>query len=361
MSNLYNSTVAYDSTVYEYNGDLNQPIAGLPIVGVFFAPDNGPYDDNPNWIEITNYVRAASINRGRSNDYEQFRTATASITLDNRDRLFDPFNTAGTYYGKLTPRTPIKLVAQANGSNYTLFRGYVSGFPVEWTDNGYDSTVTVDCYDLLGLLAQTELPTDWSYQVINSLSPVIWYRFDDTADATEIRNYVDSSLPLVPTAGKPLDKHPSLAPGLQTGSWEYTAVSAITVPPDYTGRHSVAWWVRNTRAFAAFGAQLVVYDKNFNMEVSFIYNSAIPANSYISFYVQDYGQGVIYTFRPPLEYYKDSAMHIVVVEADSGAPTLYINGRAVETTLLSTGTTPSPTLNIRRVQVFEGRFQEVAV
>ena len=133
----------------------------FPVAGVFIAWNDGPYVANPAWTEITTLVREISIRRGRSDDFEQFDTGTAQLVLDNRARTFDPFYTSGANYLKLTPRRQIRIVGQIGGSTYEVFRGYVAGWPVTWSDAGYDSTVTIQAFDALGLMANEVLPTDW--------------------------------------------------------------------------------------------------------------------------------------------------------------------------------------------------------
>jgi hypothetical protein len=115
------------------------------------------YERNPaTWVDVTQYVRNISIRRGRSGDLEQFPTATASVILDNRDRRFDPFNTAGPYYGQLTPRRQIQVTASTGGAYVPVFRGWVSGWPIEYTNAGHDATTSLECFDVLGLIAEEQ-------------------------------------------------------------------------------------------------------------------------------------------------------------------------------------------------------------
>jgi hypothetical protein len=366
MSELYNSTTTYDSTTYEYDGALNQPIAGLPIVGVFFAPDNGPYDGNPDWIEITNYVRRVTINRGRSNDFEQFRTATATLTLDNRTRLFDPFNTSGTYYGKLVPRKQILIVAQANSTNYTIFRGYAAGFPVTWTENGYDSTVTVDCYDLLGLIAQTQLPIDWAYYITTGLNPVDYYRLDEPAGVLRYQNRGQNTAPLPLVTTYTASKQQSLAPGLAFESWDAQAYKSTV--PAYTSvfsNFSCSWWVRNSQQYTAtYGSSIANFSAGqygFSMFGVFL-PGLTPASSTIYININDYFNGWITFGTLPVQFYNDQPQHIVVVTTASGIPDVYVNGQPVTFTVTSQtasgayGTTPQDSLSFSL-----GTFQEISV
>ena len=151
-----------------------------PTPKVEIAFDDGPYVASPTWTDVTAYVRGFSTDRGRSDDWGDFY-GSASVTLDNRTRLFDPFYTSGTYYGKLLPRRQIRITASID-TPYTVFpvfRGYIAGWPPVWTDAGYDSTVTLSCMDALGLLASETLPADWSRSYILSTSPRHYWPMDE--------------------------------------------------------------------------------------------------------------------------------------------------------------------------------------
>ena len=116
------STVTYSSAAVTYDGGTPSP-SPYPLPGIYIAFDDSPYTASPAWTEITQYVRGFSTHRGRSSDFDQFDTGTAQLVLDNRDRRFDPFYTSGPYYGKLLPRRQIRIIGQAGGTNYDVFRG----------------------------------------------------------------------------------------------------------------------------------------------------------------------------------------------------------------------------------------------
>jgi hypothetical protein len=129
----------------------------FPTTKVEISFTASPYERNPAaWVDVTSYVRSISIRRGRTGDLEQFPTGTASVTLDNRDRRFDPFNTAGPYYGDLTPRRQIQVTADTGSGFVPVFRGWVAGWPIKYTDAKFDVTTVLECFDVLGLIAEEQ-------------------------------------------------------------------------------------------------------------------------------------------------------------------------------------------------------------
>jgi hypothetical protein len=164
-----------------------------PTAKVFIAFDDGPYVDAPTWTEVTSYTRAISITRGRTQDYADFESGTATITLDNRDQRFSPFNTSSPYVGKLVPRRQIKIEGRANSVDYQVFRGYINGWPVELTDAGFDSTVTIQAFDILGLMTNEQIPGDWNDYVTRSVGPLHYYKMNDATGATRLKDYVGTS------------------------------------------------------------------------------------------------------------------------------------------------------------------------
>lgn len=104
--------------------------------------------------DVTAYVNFVSINRGRPQRYGIFPAGTATITLNNRDRRFDPLYTAGPYYGNIRPRIPVRIVDE----QIELFVGYVDDYDYNYP-NAKDAIVQVVCVDGLALLTQTSLNT----------------------------------------------------------------------------------------------------------------------------------------------------------------------------------------------------------
>ena len=215
------ASLTYDSATTSFDGG-GVGLSNMPVVGVFISFTEGPYVVDPNWVEVTQYVRDINVRRGRGNDLQQFPTGSATVTLDNRTRIFDPFNTAGTYYGNLKPRRQIKIVGQWAGVTYPIFRGFIAGWPVGYTEGGKDSTVDIDCFDALGLLASETTANDWAYYYTNLLSPLHYWRCNDSQGSQVLVDTFASGQPDLTmstgSAGNFFIESPSMANGLLSES-----------------------------------------------------------------------------------------------------------------------------------------------
>ena len=149
-------------------------LANMPDIEVLFAPsvvggntgtrlvlnvtdpglDTGTLGDGAFFYDISTSVRSVNTNRGRRRALERFGTGTATITLDNRDRSFDPTNTASPYYNAtvgvtgVVPSIPVVIRATWNGVTYPIFRGFIDSWTFDYSDAGIgDATATISCSD----------------------------------------------------------------------------------------------------------------------------------------------------------------------------------------------------------------------
>lgn len=149
-------------------------LANMPTLEVLFAPsvvgantgtrlvlnvtdpglDTGTLGDGAFFYDISTSVRSVTTNRGRRRALERFGTGTATITLDNRDRSFDPTNTASPYYNAtvgvtgVVPSIPVVIRATWNGVTYPIFRGFIDSWTFNYSDAGIgDATATISCSD----------------------------------------------------------------------------------------------------------------------------------------------------------------------------------------------------------------------
>lgn len=99
-------------------------------------------------VDVTSKARDVSIRRGRSRTLERFTAGVASVTLDNRDRAFDPLYASSPYYGSITPRRQVRI--SEDGVN--LFTGNVEDWRWDYDLSG-DSTATPQAVDGFSVLA----------------------------------------------------------------------------------------------------------------------------------------------------------------------------------------------------------------
>ena len=218
----------------------------VAVVEIAFGASDTPYTLSPTWTDVTSDVRSMSVDRGRSDDWGSF-SGSASIVLDNRDRKYDPFNTSSPYNGKLTPRRQIRIRTTYGGSTYDVFRGFVDGWPAQWTEAGKDSTVTLSCFDALQLLGSNSLPADWSHKYILSTNPRHYWPCTEPVSpftsTTILKDY--GSYPLDAMTTFYASNGSQLAVGLTNSSIQGTsywsassAVGALSTASNY----SVCFW-----------------------------------------------------------------------------------------------------------------------
>ena len=332
----------------------------FPVAKVYIAFDDGPYVASPTWTDVTSYVRQINIQRGRTDELSDFESGNATVVLDNRSRIFDPFYTAGTYYGKLLPRRQIKIEAYKPTDPYPVFRGFVEGWPVTITDAGFDATVTVQCFDALGLLADEELPDDISSNYILSLSPRHYWPLDDPIDpetytTAQLKDLGSSPKPLVPFGTFRTANGPGLAPALPNTCLQ---VSETEFEPAWTFDGSamaatvstaVGWYIQGT------GTNFVILQYSLSHQVEYIYDVTLDKST-----VNIYDGTTQRSYSATTYLDANIAHHVaIVVNSNATLQTLYIDGQAVTTTLTSTAFAVSGI--IEDLQTGAGRKQQLAI
>jgi len=324
-----------------------------PIVEVAFT--DGPYVVSPTWTDVTSYVRDMQISRGVSDDWELVADGSATVVLSNRDRRFDPFNASGPYYGNLLPRRQIRIRATYGGTTYDVFRGFISGWPPEWTDAGYDSTVTLSCFDALQLLGSSSLPADWSRDYILSLNPRHYYPCDEPIVAFTAGSLKDyGTYPLNITTTTNVSNSSELAIGLPsrsiqgvgTGGTGSTGLVSNGYSPNVITMSLWGVFDYANSASCAFTncAMGIGYDQN--------------TGKYVV-EVSDVGAGTIRTLTTTNTYDSGTPRHIVsTFNNTTKAQTLYIDG-----VLVPTGTTTAGAIlfGAESVSLDNGQFQQICV
>lgn len=128
------------------------------------------------WTNLSTRVVSFQIQRGRSDQLDNFDIGRLSIRFQNNDGALNPSNTASPYYPNLNPRTPIRVrgydqwYADLYGSSsaaHELFAGHTES----WDDDFVDRTIAysnVTAYDAIGLLQQTNISGSFAQQLSGS-------------------------------------------------------------------------------------------------------------------------------------------------------------------------------------------------
>lgn len=125
---------------------------------------NNPLDASPTWTDISAYLHAFRTRRGRRDELNDVAAGTAVISLNNKDRRFDPTHATGPYYGNLEPMVPVRIQADYSAVTYDVFYGYAEAWPQLWPTQGNNyarcDLQLVDGFKLLGFhetaVAQSE-------------------------------------------------------------------------------------------------------------------------------------------------------------------------------------------------------------
>lgn len=127
-------------------------MASLTLVPLTLELDtNTPFNSTRAWNTIatstTQGLISGTINRGRQFELDRIETGTASFTVLNTARNFDPDNTAGAYYPNLLPLRRVRLSAVYNATTYYLWHGFIESIKQNPVLGDHAATVTIDCVD----------------------------------------------------------------------------------------------------------------------------------------------------------------------------------------------------------------------
>jgi hypothetical protein len=138
-------------------------------IGVYLTTGDTPYfrlDDpvkgklnnvtyrlaGPIYYDVSDYVTSVAVKRGKNRELDRYSAASASVTLNNEDRLFDPLNTAGIFYGNIIPRRQIRI----RTGGYDQFVGVIEDWNLDYSVSG-ESVAQIQAADGFALLAQQTL------------------------------------------------------------------------------------------------------------------------------------------------------------------------------------------------------------
>lgn len=235
-------------------------------VKVYLGLSSTVTNASPSWQDITIKVRSVNISRGRSDYTQQFPAGTCNLVLDNNDRAFDPAYASSPYAGYFTKRLQIKVEAIYGATTYSLFRGWVAGWPQSYNADGVDAVVNLSAFDLIGLLGLIEAP-----DVLAQLQNVNWILGDQfalpipDAEGTGLNGFVEglatsdfiSVDSCVPTSS-------SNATVLENYTADSTAIASTSFAE--TDEAGISFWMRQSApsAGSVYLCQLSGTDAGFN-------------------------------------------------------------------------------------------------
>lgn len=118
---------------------------------------NNPYyllDGYLVFVDVTSDVQRVTVNRGRSRELDQYSAGTATIELKNKERKYDPLNTASAYYPYVIPRRYVRI----KSNSLPVFAGLVNNWSLSY-EKPHDSYVNASCSDAFALLAGQNVAT----------------------------------------------------------------------------------------------------------------------------------------------------------------------------------------------------------
>jgi len=157
------------------------------VVRAEYAPGYSPLNLPPSmaWVSLEisgkpgKRVRSYTTSRGRQDATGAFEAGTATIVLDGTDGQLDPLVSSSLFgSGNSAPGTPIRIIVNYQGVDYTRFTGFMwPDGPAPTSDRkSRDMQVTVTAQDYLGWASDHPMPDcEWSAWVA-SCKPDIWLR-----------------------------------------------------------------------------------------------------------------------------------------------------------------------------------------
>lgn len=115
----------------------------------------------PEWHDISGELRSGVVSRGRSRELDRVQAGTATLTLNNRTRQFDPMFRDGPHFGNVRPMRRLRIRARWRGTIYPLFLGYTTSWTQNYVAGTGESTCTVSLADAFSVLNGRTVSDVW--------------------------------------------------------------------------------------------------------------------------------------------------------------------------------------------------------
>jgi hypothetical protein len=203
------------------------------------------------WVDVSAYVRGATVKRGRNHELSRTETGTLTLQLRNTDRRFDPSNADSPYAPDVVPMTRIRARVILGAVVYARFVGFVTDWGQTWAprpigDEG-DAEVALASSDAFALLALEDLVA-YSAEVLAD-GPVGYWRLREPAGSTVVVDEGSAGANGATDAGIDLGTSPGpLIGGSTCAVLDYHLEDPIAVGPvadlDLTGDLTIEFWFR---------------------------------------------------------------------------------------------------------------------
>jgi hypothetical protein len=131
--------------------DPNTFLLNDPVRGVL---DNTSYTlSGDRFFDVTDRLVSASTSRGKNQALDRIDAGQLNVVFNNFDRLFDPLNPNGFYFGQLIPGKEIRISC----NNKPVIYGYVDDLDIAY-EPGNRSVVSFQASDGLSNLTTNNLP-----------------------------------------------------------------------------------------------------------------------------------------------------------------------------------------------------------
>ena len=183
--------------VFGQNPDLQFPetLVEMSLTDSFLTPLEG----FGIWTNITSYVRHMTLGpMGRQHELDRIQATQATVTVNNRDGSFNPWNTESFLYNGgigLQPMNPVAVIAAWNGITKPIYYGYVQSV-LPTIQDVMNIDVDITCMDILQELSLKYLANDNYAQLVHADGQNVlggYYRCGDQVGTSTVMNFPDNT------------------------------------------------------------------------------------------------------------------------------------------------------------------------
>ena len=103
-------------------------------------------------IDVSEYLRDFSINRGKTRELDRFQAGQATVSFKNNERVFDPTFEASPFFGQIEPRRQVRITVD----DVVQYEGTIDDWNINY-DQGGNSVAVAQAFDGIANLANIRL------------------------------------------------------------------------------------------------------------------------------------------------------------------------------------------------------------